>query len=106
MKAIKIDKKGILFDDGTTISHSHYQECCEEVYADWEQIEELFRQSEFDEIKIEGVKGSGFRLNGFFVPCYNEQNGYYGSDLDLIITKPNGSKEEIDVSDFIEDRIV
>lgn len=105
MKPIKINEKGIVFDNGTQITDYHNQECCESVYADWKQIEELFRNSEFDDIKIEGVKGSGFRLNGFFVPCYNIQTGYYDSDLKLVIEKIDGTKKEVDISEFTETQI-
>lgn len=105
MKIIKIENR-ITFDDGTTITDYHSQDCCESVYADWKQLEDTdIKEKEFRKIKIEGVKGSGFRLNGYFVPCYNSQNGYYGSDLTLEIKHPDKKKEEIDISDFVEDQI-
>jgi hypothetical protein len=107
MKVIKIDETGLEFDDGTKISDIHQQDCCEHVYADWQQLKDTdILNKEIDEIKIEGVKDSGFRLNGYFIPCYNEQNGYYGDELSLEITK-SGSKEKriIDISEFVEDNV-
>lgn len=39
-----------------------------------------------------------------FIPCYNYQNGYYGSDLELII-KNNNVQTKIDISNLVEDHI-
>ncbi len=106
MKVKKITEAGIVFDNGIRINDHHDQDCCEHVYADWKQIDDDFKDKELDEIKIEGVKNSGFRLNGYFVPCYNEQNGYYGDDLRLEITYPdNRAKKVIDITEFVEDRL-
>ena len=40
----------------------------------------------------------------FFIPCYNEQNGYYSSNLELILHKGK-AKETIDVSEYVKDEI-
>ena len=106
MRLIKINENSLEFDNGTIIEDQHNQDCCEHVYADWRQLEDTdILSKEIGKIKIEGVKDSGFRLNGYFIPCYNSQNGYYGDDLALIITHPDGKKENIDISDFVEDQI-
>lgn len=106
MKLIKINENSLEFDDGTIIEDNHDQDCCEHVYADWKQLNDTdIMSKDFAEIKIEGVKDSGFRLNGYFVPCYNSQNGYYGSNLELIITNPSKDKKIMDISDFVEDDI-
>lgn len=105
MRLIKINENSLEFNDGTIIEDNHSQDCCEHVYADWKQLEDTdILSKEIKKIKIEGVKDSGFRLNGYFVPCYNSQNGYYGSDLALNITHSNGENVEIDISDFVEDQ--
>lgn len=121
IKEIKEDK--IIFDNGYELEHYHEQDCCEHVYADFEilkdynvstktgktiDIKEIdFRESLVE--LIEGVKGQGFNMlskieEKFFVPCYNEQNGYYSSDLRLILHKEKG-KEIMDISDCVEDDI-
>lgn len=105
MKAIEIDEGGIKFSDGTSITDCHEQDCCEEVYADWRQIDEDFLGKEIEGIEIEGVEDSGFRINKYFVPCYNKQNGYYGDNLELIINYPDGKIKKIDVSKFVENDI-
>ena len=104
MKIKSFDENGIYFDNGTIIRDLHDQDCCEHVYADWKQLEDTSVMShDFPEkIKIEGVEGSGIRIDGYFIPCYNEQNGYYGSNLSIEITYPT---KTIDITKFVEDRI-
>ena len=89
----------------------HDQDCCEDVYADWEHMayypsipsgkayEDLTRiQLEGDITSpdfIEPVEGVGFKIKceqGYIlVSCYNIQNGYYSSDL-AIVCKKEGEK--------------
>ena len=64
-----------------------------------------FENQEFRDIEIDFVEDVGFRINGYTVHCYNAQNGYYSSDLSLIITKNGEQVAEIDVSGYVEDQI-
>lgn len=96
-----------------TLNDHHDQDCCEHVYADWGVLE-YYRKDivgkKVKEMLIKPVENMGFLIcfyqdwekgEKIFVPCYNDQNGYYGSDLELII---NG-ETKIDVSNYVEDRI-
>lgn len=88
MKIKKITDEVILFDNDMIITFDHDQDCCEDNYADFEQLDDLARNYEFDEnLKFEAVEEAGFRFGDnkamFFVPCYSEQNGYYSSDIDI-----------------------
>lgn len=105
MKLISFKENGLKFDNGTFIEDYHRQDCCESVYADWDQLKDTDVLShEFkDKIEIEKVEGSGFKIEGYFIPCYNYQNGYYGSDLELHIIYPNKEKEIVDLNVCIED---
>jgi len=78
---------GIELENGVRITHYHEQDCCENVYADWEYLEDTDISSLLSDglIELEIVKGSGFRLNGIFIPAYNRQNGYYSDELDIIV---------------------
>ena len=122
MKIVKIDSIGIEFDNGAKLTHFHYQDCCENVYADWKNIQVLTKigrnsisteELDFDENLTEhilGLKGVGFVLedkNGIqlFVSCYNQQNGYYSSDLELIYTDSNHITTEIDITECVRDEI-
>lgn len=105
MKVISIDEK-IVFDDGSTVEDFHEQDCCEHVYADFSQLADTnIMEREFDDIQIEGVESSGFRINGYFVPCYDEQNGYYSGMLSLIIKQVGKPEKKIDISNFVEEHI-
>ena len=88
MKIVRVDSTQILFDNGAQITYDHYQDCCEHNYADFKQIEDLARKTEFDEdLVFEEVEDAGFRFGNpnkmFFIPCYSEQNGYYTTNIEI-----------------------
>lgn len=92
---------GLELNDGTIITFYHQQDCCESVYADLNALNDTgFFEDESlsrDNLKIEFVKGYGVRINGYGIPCYNEQNGYYSSQIQLTVHFDAGvyGKEEI-----------
>lgn len=123
MKIKSIYDNSIIFDNGYELEAFHDQECCEDVYADFSVLPTYnvsnitgktinIREINFEETLnklVKGIEGQGFNLiskigENFFVPCYNEQNGYYSSDLMLILHKKE-DKETLDITEFIEDRI-
>ena len=94
-KLTKISDEGINFEN-THISHEHIQDCCEEVYADWNSLKDqpIMTLEKIIQVDFVMVKNSGIVLDlfnqdyqkySFFVPCYNVQNGYYSNDLKLIV---------------------
>ena len=111
----------IVFESGEVLKLSDYhdQDCCENVYADFEAIISYIPQlkNEYDSIIIDGVEGIGFKigfkskdrelsaLENVLIPCYNSQNGYYSDKLDLIIVYPNGEKKKFDITDYKKDDI-
>jgi len=88
------------------IDDFHSQDCCEQVYADFSALNDTGFENEMKRIKptFEQVVASieklsyGFRVMGYFVPCYDIQNGYYSNNLEIRITE-KGKKFVIDVSD-------
>lgn len=107
LKDCPIDvESGILFDDGLILTHYHAQDCCENVYADWDYLKDEagLKNIDFSDLTIE-ERGNrktrnGIRICGqghkFFVPCYNEQNGYYNDQLDIVLIDTN-QYEEVEV---------
>lgn len=89
MKILKITEDAIEFNNGTAITYYHEQDCCEHNYADFQQIEDLAYEVEFDEnLVFEAVPEYGFRFGSkgtpmFFILCYSYQNGYYSSDISI-----------------------
>ena len=94
---------GILFDDGMLLIGNHDQDCCEHVYADWSALKDEagLMDTDFSNLGIERRENrknrTGIRICGsgrkFFVPCYNEQNGYYNDRLDIVLIDTNQLEE-------------
>ena len=124
MKIERINDSGIIFNNGTKLSDYHSQDCCENVYADWEYLKQYnvlpstgetisIYDIEFDDSitnNIDYEKNMGIKLisktgDKWFIPCYNEQNGYYSSNLNLIIEFEDKPTITIDITDYVEDKI-
>lgn len=48
MKIKEVNTNYILFDNGSRITFDHEQDCCETNYADFEQLEDLALEYEFE----------------------------------------------------------
>ena len=90
MKIVSVTDTEITFSNGKKITFDHKQDCCENNYADFEQIDDLGRDAVYyeNELIFEAVEGAGFRFgnrggNLTFIPCYSEQNGYYTTEIDI-----------------------
>lgn len=124
MKIKEINEENIIFDNGYELEYYHEQDCCENVYAEFEMLKDYnvsvvtgknidIKEIDFEESLeklIQGVEEAGFNMiskigEKFFVPCYNSQNGYYSGNLELILYKENNVKEILDISDFVKDEI-
>lgn len=125
--SVKTGENGLvlkLAETTLTFTHEHEQDCCENVFADFSPMEDHADQLDnkfLAELIIKGVDEMGFLLCFIlkqnednhdytreslkvFIPCYNEQNGYYSDDLTLVI-ELNNTKTTIDISGFVEDNI-
>jgi hypothetical protein len=102
MKNVKVtglNSDVITFDNGVKLYSNHYQDCCENHYlsmsdltiADFDGLEFDLSNDEFFE-RIEGYGIALKPINGHPVriPGYGSNNGYYSSNLDLIIINVNG----------------
>jgi len=122
MKIKEIKEDGIVFDNGYRLTDYHEQECCENVYADFEMLKDYnvstvtgknidIKDIDFEEsltYLVRGIKETVFNMiskigEKFFVPCYNSQNGYYSGNLELILHKENNVKEKLDISEFVKE---
>lgn len=74
MKIKEVNTNYILFDNGSRITFDHEQDCCETNYADFEQLEDLALEYEFEnDLIFEVVPENGFRFGSkgtpmFFIP--------------------------------------
>lgn len=78
---------GIEFDNGNVLIDFHDQDCCEHVYANFVSLDHEAMSYNFKTIRIERAR-KGFRFGDgrrwFYIPCYNEQNGYYNDALQIV----------------------
>lgn len=95
LKVIEVDSDGITFDDGTSLYSEHHQGCCENHYLSFNDLTlEDFEGLEFDlsgEGFFERVEDFGIKLipvNGHPIPVpgYGSNNGYYSSNLYLVLS--------------------
>ena len=87
MKIIKVNDDIITFDNGSTISYGSEERYANN-YADFEQLEELAYDVNFNEPLDFELCDYGFRFGNkgrimFFIPCYSEQNGYYDDRINV-----------------------
>jgi len=119
MKIKSICEDGITFDNGSMLTHYHNQDCCEAVYADWGNMIAM-TESEGNELKLSDydffdnildsvvpIKRLGFYLvtmQGLCirVDCYDIQNGYYSSNLELCHTSGKENKTYKNISETVQ----
>ena len=91
-----------------TIETYHEEECCEQVYADFTALRDTTFEDTIKEMSeitkekiIQNIEKNeyGISIFGFFVPCYNNQNGYYSNDLELGLFYKGKKIYELDITD-------
>lgn len=119
MKLINIEW-GLEFENGNTLRDHHEQDCCEEVYADFDNMQAMvnpfacegkneldLKELDFFEdllSSIVPIDGLGFYIvtkQGIciLVSCYDIQNGYYSSNLSLVYKREDSTIiGEMDIS--------
>ena len=101
LKVVKVDTRNdvIEFDNGFKIYSDHQQDCCEHHYLDFSDLiiddfddlefdltdENFFNRIEDYGIELKPIKGHSVK-----VPGYGSNNGYYGSNIDLVIENKEG----------------
>ncbi|MBR5513691.1 MAG: hypothetical protein IKV85_06865 [Ruminococcus sp.] len=88
MKIIDYNDEYIRFDNHSLITYWHEQDCYEHNYADFNQIDLIGINHNYDEnLRFEHVENCGFRFGDdklmTFIPCYSEQNGYYTNEIEI-----------------------
>jgi len=100
-KVVKINSEGIEFENNYKLHSYHESDCCEEHYLDFSDLTlKDFENLEFDlssdrffnEIKDYGIELIPIKGHSVRVPGYGYNNGYYSSQLDLILTNGKNTK--------------
>lgn len=135
IKIVEITEDYIKFSNGYKLIYKHQQDCCENVYADFEYAKQYntlgsYKDKTIFDVEFEvdfyvndGIKlvkdlgfvifsanvHGGYYTTGspIFIPCYNEQNGYYSTNLILqLIDSDSGViLWEEDIEDCVIDNI-
>lgn len=114
VKVIEIDEESLTFENGVKMYSNHDQDCCENHYLSLKDLSmEDFNGLVFDIGKddfFERIDGYGIALkpiNGHTVriPGYGSNNGYYSSNLELILSDGISFKKVFDITEcqVIED---
>jgi len=82
MRIKEIIYEHICFDNGNNITFDHEQDCCEDNYADFNQLESEAYDFDFQEPLDFQMIDYGFLFGNkgirmFFMPYYSNQNEYY-----------------------------
>jgi len=98
VKVVKVDQYSMVFDDGTELSSSHEQDCCENHYLSFEHITleevedlrfDLTKDDFFEKIEDYGIALKPLNGHPVRIPGYGFNNGYYGTNLALTIDNSN-----------------
>lgn len=114
LKVIKVSSEGIEFENGVILYSHHYQDCCESHYlsfsdltlADFEGLEfDLTNDNFFNRIPDYGIelvpiKGWPVKIPGYGSNnCLAYSDGYYSSNLDLIVTNGSDFNKEYNITE-------
>ena len=109
-RVVSSEREQITLDDGSTIESNHDADCCEH---HWLDFSEAARDGELIGLDLD-LSGEWFRrVDGYGiellpamgdrhpvrVPGYGSNNGYYGSNIELILRRPTGERHIWDVSE-------
>lgn len=98
VNVIKVDAESIEFENGVTLSSNHDSDCCEHHWlsfgdltiADFEGLEfDLSNDTFFKRVDGYGIELVPIRGHSVKVPGYGSNNGYYSSQLELVLTGTN-----------------
>ena len=109
LKAVKIENDELVFNDGSRLLSDHDQDCCENHYLDFADLNiddfeglefDLTKDDFFNRVEDYGIELKPIKGHSVKVPGYGSQNGYYGSNIELIIKDINGKTvKSYDVSE-------
>jgi len=110
VKVASVNSEELTFDDGSKLFSEHGQDCYESHFLSFTDLSiRDFDGMDFDlsgDTFFEKVEGFGIRLipivgHPISVPGYGYNNGYYSSDLTLVLVSP-GIRREFDISECQE----
>ena len=108
LKVVKISADEIEFENGVKLYSNHESDCCEHHYlslndltmADFEGLEfDLTNDNFFKRIEYYGIELIPTNGHSVKIPGYGSNNGYYSSNLALILTNGKDFTNEYDITE-------
>ena len=108
LKVIRINNDEVEFENGVKLYSNHESDCCESHYLsmsdltieDFEGLRfDLTNDNFFKRIDDYGIELIPTNGHSVKIPGYGSNNGYYSSQLDLILTNGNDFTKEYDISE-------
>lgn len=108
LKVVKVDSESIEFDNGIQLYSNHDQDCCENHYLSFEHIGlddfeglefDLSNDNFFNRIEDYGIELIPIHGHSVKIPGYGYNNGYYSSNMELIVTNNKDIRKVYDISD-------
>lgn len=111
VKIVQINSREIIFSDNSKLYSEHDQSCCEKHFLSFEDLDfKELKDLEFnlEDLFFNRINDYGIELlpvNGFPVriPGYAYNNGYYSSNLTLVLENKDGSKKTFNISECQSD---
>lgn len=111
LKVIKVDSESIEFDNGIQLFSDHDQNCCESHYLsfgdisleDFDGLEfDLSNDDFFNRIEDYGIELIPINGHSVKIPGYGYNNGYYSSNLLLVLSNNKDFKKVYDITECQE----
>ena len=108
LRVIKLEDEGITFDNGVQLSSNHDQDCCEQHYlsftdlvlADFDGLQfDLTKDTFFKRVLGYGIELIPINWHPVRVAGYGSNNGYYSSELTLVLTDEKRSIKYFDITE-------
>jgi len=99
LKVVEVNSESLKFDNGMVLFSDHQQDCCENHYLslvdltidDFDGLEfDLSNDDFFERIDDFGIALKPTNGHPVRIPGYGSNNGYYSSNLDLVISNTDG----------------
>lgn len=108
LKVVKLDSEGLVFENDVQLYSNHDSDCCE---SHWLCFKDLtlddFKDLEFDlsddkffkKIEDYGIELIPIKGHSIKVPGYGSNNGYYSTELTLVISQNGKTLKAFDITE-------
>jgi len=108
LKVLRVCSEVLEFENGFKLYSEHRQDCCEDHYLSFGDLSmddfdglqfDLSNDNFFKKIEGYGIELIPIEGHSVKIPGYGSNNGYYSSDLELVLTDDKGFTKEFDITE-------